>query len=328
MTANSRRSYGVWARSLLSPRERFLPGLGARLDRYPRFVSACLVALRRAPRGRIRGAVFRNVSGPLIRRMPTQLEVPVAGGSRMVVDTSDLIGRVLAITGTWEPQVTAAFRSLLLPGDVCIDVGANIGYFTLLASRLVGPRGHVYALEPSPASHAALGTNLDLNAITNVTALCVAAGENNGQAILHEAPGRNRGASSILPSAEDEATKVTVETRRLDSLVPADDLARARLVKIDVEGYEVEVMRTLEPVFDRGARPAVIVELSPVWSGGNAAAYCTSFCAEYDLKAYRLPRDKLLTGRPEVPFAPIELAPIELAPISDEQQELLLVPAE
>ena len=117
---------GTWARSLLSPRGRFLPGLGARLATHPRLAVFVLVTLRRLPRGRVRTAVYRNVGRPLVTRMGS-LEVPVSGGSRMLVDPSDLIGRVLAISGVWEPHVTAAFYELLSPGDVCVDVGGMRG---------------------------------------------------------------------------------------------------------------------------------------------------------------------------------------------------------
>jgi precorrin-6B methylase 2 len=91
----------------------------------------------------------------------------------MVVDPSDYVNRIIAITGVWEPQVTAAFQALLSPGDVCVDVGANIGYFSLLAARLVGSRGHVYAVEPSSTSYDRLTKNLELNNATNVTALAL-----------------------------------------------------------------------------------------------------------------------------------------------------------
>ena len=320
MTVN----YRSWARSFMAPRERFLPGLGARLYRRPHLFSAVLVALRRAPPGRVRAAVFRNVSKPLVSRTNARLEVPVAGGSTMVVETADLIGRVLAISGIWEPQVTAAFRAVLSGGDVCIDVGANIGYFSLLASKLVGSEGHVYALEPSPVVYAELCSNLELNRAANVTALCVAAGDREATAVLHEGHGRNRGSASLRatdPDPNDETRLSSVRVRPLDPLVPAAEVRRVRLVKIDVEGYELEVLRGLEGLFERGGRPAIIVELTPEWGGGEAAAYLASFCARHELKPHRLARQRLLAGTGNVRHAPSEIGSI-----STEQQELLLVP--
>lgn len=200
----------------------------------------------------------QSVSRPLIRRMASPLELPVSGGFRMLVDTREPMGRVLATAGIWEPHVTAVFRGLLFPGDVCIDVGAYSGYYTLLAAKLVGPAGHVYALEPAPAAHAALESNITLNGLANVTALRVAAGEADHQARFDDRSEGQAIRSSVRTSAE---LAPSVPVRTLASLVRASDVERIRLVKIDVEGYEVEVLRGLRPLFDSGARPALLVEL-------------------------------------------------------------------
>jgi len=258
--------------------------------------------------------------------MQAELEVPVSSGCRMVVDTSDLIGSVLAISGTWEPHVTATFRALLSLGDVCIDVGANIGYFALLASRLVGPQGRVYALEPAPDVYKALCSNLERNSVTNVTPLCVAAGDADGQALLYLA---SSGRSSIRPPAgagrahAAAERQTTIRTQRLDSVVSASDLPRVRLVKIDVEGYEPEVVRGLERVFERGGRPVVILEVSPARNSEAAVAERASFCARHRLKTYQLVDEGLVSGREDV--AP---ALIETTATATERHELLLVPEE
>ena len=132
----------------------------------------------------------------------------------MAVDTTDVMGRMLATSGVWEPAATAAFRSLLSPGDVCVDVGAHVGYYTLLASKLVGPAGHVFALEPAPSTFEALSSNLASNAVTNVTALRFAAGAAHGRAALYDPPSGNAGRASIAspavsPSGGDRASVPT-----------------------------------------------------------------------------------------------------------------------
>jgi FkbM family methyltransferase len=224
--------------------------------------------------------------------------------------------------------VTAAFKSILVPGDVCVDVGANIGYFTLLASRLVGPSGHVYALEPSPEIHATLTSNLERNDVTNVTALGVAAGDTNGEAEFYEADGRNRGASSLRPASErdadePESSAIRVQVRRLDSVISSVHLPRLKLVKIDVEGYELEVMGGLEPLFVRGARPSILVELTPEWSGEKGSNYLEDFCARHRMMVYSLSRDRLFSGHGITRFMPTEIG------LSKSQQvELLLAPEE
>jgi FkbM family methyltransferase len=318
---------GTWARSLLSPRGRFLPGLGARLATHPRLAVSVLVTLRRLPRGRVRTAVYRNVGRPLVTRMGS-LEVPVSGGSRMLVDPSDLIGRVLAISGVWEPDVTAVFYELLSPGDVCVDVGANAGYFTLLASRLVGREGHVYALEPAPESYAALRRHIELNAVDNVTALPFAAGRDEGRGLLHEASPGNAGSASMLPPPDSSlrgtpSTTMEVPVRPVSSLVSAVDRTRVALVKIDVEGFELEVLRGLQPLLDDGLRPAIIVELNASRRAENAASFLVGFCESYALVAFRLP-DTRLFGEP----AHRLYEPLDLNSIFNERHEVLLVSAD
>jgi FkbM family methyltransferase len=266
-----------WARSVLAPRKRLLPGLGARLVTRPRLATSILVALRRLP------GASRHISRPLIQRMTASLQLPVAGGFRMRVDTSEAMGRVLATTGVWEPQVTAVFRSSLSPGDICVDVGAYTGYFTLLAASLVGAEGRVYALEPAASTYAELVSNLELNGVSNVTALRLAAGEAAGQGMFDDRPH----GSSIRSAFRDGESDTQVEVRTVASLIRADEGPRLRLVKIDVEGHEVAVLRGLMPLFESGVRPAVLVELH-AGVVPDAVALLMRLGARYGLTTYNV----------------------------------------
>jgi FkbM family methyltransferase len=267
-----------WARSALAPRERLLPGLGARLATRPRLVTAILVALRRIP------GAGRHVSRPLIRRMATRLQLPVAGGFRMHVDTGEPMGRVLAATGVWEPHVTAVFRRLLSPGDVCVDVGAYSGYFTLLASRLVGTAGHVYALEPAEQTSAELVANLELNGISNVSVLRIAAGAADEEARFDDRPPGSSIRSSLRGATEPGTL---VQMRTIASLLSDVDASRLRLVKIDVEGHEVAVLRGLIPLLEHGTRPAILVELH-AGVVAEAVDLLMQLALQYGLKAYNV----------------------------------------
>jgi FkbM family methyltransferase len=307
---SQRRPYRIWARSLLSPRERLLPGLGARLSAHPSLAAAVLVAMRRLPGARLRSLAYRQVSLPLVQRMAAELDVPVVGGFRMLADTSDVPGRALATSGIWEPYVTAALRRLLSAGDVAVDVGSNAGYFTVLASRLVGPSGHVYALEPGAEAFAMLRRNLELNRVSNVTALPVAAGADEGRAPLFgPAPGNT--ATSSLRRVPDPATApgglaaTEVAVRPLRSVLRPADLDRLRVVKIDVEGYEVEVLRGLEPIFDLGLRPALVVEVHESFDP-DAPGYIVEFCERHRLQARWLVDD----DTPDLRTAPADRVPV------------------
>lgn len=128
---------------------------------------------------------------------------------------------------------TAFFKSVLRAGDVVVDVGANVGTLTILASRLVGPAGHVYALEPHPETYRFLQRNLVLNDARNVTAVPVAAGAADGRGGLIS--GRSDDQHRIGEGG------VEVRMRSLDSLL-SDDPRPIRLLKIDVEGFEKMVL--------------------------------------------------------------------------------------
>jgi len=127
------------------------------------------------------------------------------------------------------------FRCYLKPGDVCIDVGANIGYLTLLSSVLVGATGKVYAFEPNPKIYRYLQTNIALNQIGNVTSFNVAVGNKDGETCLM-VPRKKDHYSYIVSDSRGRA----VSMKKLDSIGIEDE--SIALLKLDVEGYEKYVL--------------------------------------------------------------------------------------
>lgn len=244
----------------------------------------------------------------------------------MVANTGDVIGRSLAVSGVWEPAVTRVFEEALRTGDVCVDVGANIGYFTLLASRLVGETGRVYAIEPGTEAHDALLTNLDRNGTANVVPLRVAAGADEGFADLFDPPPGNLGSASLIERAAKRRRQPSgdIPTERvrvlpLSAILEHEDRSRVRLVKIDVEGFEREVLRGLEPLLRKGVEPAIVVELALAYWADSDRAFLTTFCSRYGLRPLELSsgtdggRDARL--------------PADIATLSGDLVDLLLAPA-
>ena len=248
----------------------------------------------------------------------------------MTVETSDVPGRLLATSGIWEPHVTAAFTHLLSPGDVCVDAGAHIGYFALLASRLVGASGHVYALEPAPETYEKLCANLELNAARNVTALCLGAGAEDGFELLYPAPAGNTGSAAFRHQwgvgADDHvAAPRTVPVRAISSILERAELPRLRLVKIDVEGYELYALHGLVGIFEAGYRPALIVEVHGRVAHG-AGAWLAELGREHAMTTYKLvagaSADRSVPRA--IPIVPISDA--ELRSLDDEFVELVVSP--
>jgi FkbM family methyltransferase len=239
----------------------------------------------------------------------------------MRVRTDDAIGRALAVSGTWEPNVTKVFAQHLSTGDVCLDIGAHIGYYTLLASRLVGAQGHVYAFEPSPANFRELEHNLARNGIENVTALNAAVGMARDRVILYEGPGTNTGRATLRRELAVAERQARVDVLPIAEVVPEEAWSRIRLVKIDVEGSEVDVLRSLEPVFTLGAPLAVLLEFTAGWSDdGSAPDYVERLCRRAGFARHRL-----MTGYTLDHFFPSELAePFAVESIPLDQCDLLL----
>jgi FkbM family methyltransferase len=185
--------------------------------------------------------------------------VSLDAGALLAVDLATPHGRRLFGYGFCEPAARF-MRSLLKPGDVVIDGGANIGLFTLIAAASVGREGRVIACEPSPATMRLLRANIDRNGFDWVEPREVA---------LASAPGHLRmrvftpgsGFSSFAPADMTSGAEVEVEVATLDD-VASEVLERLKLVKLDVEGAELRALRGAPEVLHR-ARPVFIVELEP-----------------------------------------------------------------
>jgi FkbM family methyltransferase len=294
---------------------RSQPRLATRLLRLPNVV----------PTRGLRARLYRSLSWPLGLRIHAETEVSVTDGSKMLVRTDDLVGRALAISGVWEPNITAAFKRSLGPGDVCLDIGAHIGYYTLLGAKVVGMRGHVYAFEPSPDAYRRLRANISLNRLENVTAVELAVGEQKGRSVLYEPSGTNSGLSTLDPSfAAKFAAPVRqfiVDVAPVTAVVPREEYSRIRVIKIDVEWQELEVLRSLRPVFEAADSLAVFVEWTPRRAAPGISEHLLAVCEEQGFTLYGVPNGYA----PERLFPDRLHEPERLDAIPPKQADLLLL---
>jgi FkbM family methyltransferase len=193
---------------------------------------------------------------------PTDIRrVHTRAGFTMNVNLRDFVQRVIYISGEWEPESTEVLRATLRSGDTFIDIGANVGYFSLLASALVGAEGKIIAFEPNPPTFNALTQNIALNRCTNVTALAVGLSDRTGAAELQNDTPENAGAASLVPRASPNANTVLVQLDTLDRVLEMRQIESVSMIKIDVEGAEVVALRgALETL--RRHRPSVLCEVS------------------------------------------------------------------
>ena len=160
-----------------------------------------------------------------------------------------------------EPLTRRVIASLLKPGHTFIDVGANIGYYTLLAAGRVGPKGKVHAVECSQDTFAILSENVRRNSLKNVTLHAVAAAKERGELKLNvSAIGLSWfNLHENWPKAEGSGTVATVPAIPLDELIssPVD------VVKIDAEGADLEVLQGMTRILSENPRISLVVEWSP-----------------------------------------------------------------
>jgi FkbM family methyltransferase len=185
-------------------------------------------------------------------------------GALIEGNTEETFHRYLYYFGTWEPNLTGYVQGRLRPGDLFLDVGANVGYYSLLGSSLVGSEGQVVAVEASPITFDQLTANLRRNRVRNVRALCMAATATRCTVLLHHS-NEDHMLSSIVDGvvAGDEKT-CEVPGAPLPDMLEPGELERVALIKIDVEGAESLVLDGLLPAIHRCRDDVeLVVEVAP-----------------------------------------------------------------
>jgi FkbM family methyltransferase len=218
------------------------------LHSYP-FLSGC---------GTIANSKWLNlVAGESTEKVWTKLE----NGLSIQASLADFDGRATFYAGDTDRKVTQLFKLILRPGDTVLDIGANIGLTMLRAAHWVGKAGQVHAFEPNPQMQQQLKESIAYNQLSNVTLHRVALGDQPGTLELNVPLGHS-GAGSLVRKDSDpskfESVQVAVKT--LDSIFPV--MGHIRLVKIDVEGFEPQVLRGAHQLCSRNPPDAMLIELN------------------------------------------------------------------
>lgn len=222
---------------------------------------------RRAPIIKGKYFIWRRLIEPYISWRALKTTTRTAFGSLMEVDLRDSIQRFVYFFGVFEPEITRYVSERLRPGDIFIDIGANVGYYALLAAKLVGSTGKVFAIEASPSIFLTLEQNLRLNAATNVSAINVAITDKARSVTVYLHDRENLGGTTIMPMvAERRRTTAEMAVRGLPlpSVLEHDIIRNARLIKVDVEGAEWQVFLGLgKLLLELSDRTEIIVEVDP-----------------------------------------------------------------
>lgn len=190
-------------------------------------------------------------------------------GHAMYIDSRDLsLTPHLFLQGYWEPDVTRFFLRLVKPGMRVVEVGANVGYYTLLACSLVGPAGKVTAFEANPAAAALTRRSLSVNGFRDRARVVeMAVTDAPGTVTLH-CLDRRQGDSSLFDfSADqlafpgDQVTRLQVPATSLDAFCGQDE--PIDLIRLDVEGAEPLVFEGMRRILERNLRIKILLEFHP-----------------------------------------------------------------
>jgi FkbM family methyltransferase len=180
------------------------------------------------------------------------------GGSYVHARLDDYVGRAVFFFGDLDPKVTWICDRILRPGDLVVDVGANIGIVTMHAAGLVGPGGHVHAVEPQRDLASRIGDSAALNGYGNITVHEVGLSDASGDVTL-TVPADNGGAASLVSGRVDGCAQ-TVRVERTSDFLCAIGAQQARLLKLDVEGHEAAVLDGAAEVLERDGPEVILFE--------------------------------------------------------------------
>ncbi len=210
-----------------------------------RTAALCIGIVRQGVvRGALRKPVYR-----LLARLGPWYDIETSGGLRLRCRIGDNVADRRMLQGARGLADITRITRDLAPGDTFVDLGANIGVFTVHAARAVGPQGCVLAIEPSPAMLERLRFNVNANGFKNVRIAPVAVGETRGEATFHTLPAAHGSAS--LHEMPGSTAQMTVPVEPLCALLEAHGIARVEAMKVDIEGYED---RALIPFFAEAPR--------------------------------------------------------------------------
>lgn len=212
----------------------------------PYFNALIRALIRNTPRW-AKGSINKNINSYLAKQK-INFVTKTLGDFDISGNTVDIIQRYIYLYGIWEPNLSNWITETLKKGDYFVDVGANIGYFTLLASRRIGAEGKVISIEASSKIFQLLASNVEINKANNVRLINQAVSDKVSTLQLYSGPETNKGTTSIFGSQDPRfICEGTIDARPLCDMLSREEISRARLIKIDIEGAELLAFQGLLP---------------------------------------------------------------------------------
>lgn len=207
---------------------------------------------------RIAGSSRRMISSPVL--------VPDRWNSfNLLIDNlEDPIEKHIYYQGYFEWKETRFVKKCLKVGDIVFDVGANIGWYTLLAATSVKKTGQVFAFEPVPESRRRLIENCSLNGCDNVKVFDLALGRARGEATIYSGSRKDLGGASLFPGDDEKLERHYIKVVPLDEIIEENKIRQAKLCKIDIEGSEIDALDGMKNTLKRRVFEFMLIEINSV----------------------------------------------------------------
>lgn len=249
-------------------KERDVPKVDSKLSGKKKRLNAFRVLLRwlrpnsamREDLEEIKRSVQMLVASQTVYMGDHEAMTSTRNGDRIYVDTRSIgIASHIIWTGKWEPQVEAALKERIRPGDTVCDFGANFGFYTLSFARSVGPEGRVIAVEANPPIYQKLKKSVHVNGYAKrVTLHNMALADRNGTLEFRVDSEYSGGGSLVFKGTQNA---IQVPASRLDDLIPSK--VAVNVIKMDVEGAEALVLAGGHRVFSSPSLRAIVMEVTP-----------------------------------------------------------------
>lgn len=184
-------------------------------------------------------------------------------GHKMFLDSKDSLG--LSLNGIYEKFETELVKKMVTEGDVVVDVGAHIGYYTLIFAKCVGNGGIVFAFEPEPNNFSLLSKNIEINGYKNVNLEQLAISDFDGTCVLYTF-NTSSGANRIYKPLEKNyknSKPIQIKAISLDDYFTNRPENKIDLIKIDVEGAEFNVLKGMQNIMKKNINLKILLEFNP-----------------------------------------------------------------
>jgi len=199
----------------------------------------------------------------LKKALRVKRNVVVTDEGSFYIDPLSNFGNNIVKNGKYEADLSSTVKQILEEGDTFIDAGANEGYFSIIASKVVGKTGKVIAIEPQSRLQSILLKNIGLNESFNVLVCQAVIADVEKVAELHLSPDMNTGSSGLYRSSKYSVPTEIVRQITLEQLFDTYKIGKAKLIKIDVESYEYELILGSKKLFQSGTIKNIALELHP-----------------------------------------------------------------